>query len=240
MNLFFRLAVFVTFFFLTSSPSIGSENKQLLTEADSLYQSKKYTEAFQYYEQLFNENEGSPAMLARMAFIKEGLGDYTNALYFLNLYYNQTSDKKVLTKMRELADKYNLRGYEYSDGVFITGIIQKYQFELIALLFAISFILTFYIFRKKQKKEKPLTSAIFQMITLATIIVLINGLFINNYVIVTQGQTLLMSGPSAGAEPIEFLEKGHRIKLLETEEVWSKVIWNDREVFIRNSSLKKI
>lgn len=240
MDLFFRRAVFGVIICITPLLSNGSDNKGLLVVADSLYQSKKYTEAFQHYQELFSQNQGSPAMLARMAFIKEGLGDYTNALYYLNLYYNQTSDKKVLSKMRELADKHELKGYEYSDNAFISGVIRKYQYELLAFLFVVSLLLTLYIFRKKRKKEQPVTSAIFQMVTIIAILILINGLFFNQYGIITQGHTLLMSGPSAAAEPIEMIEKGHKVKLVETDEVWSKVIWNDREVFIRNRNLKRI
>jgi hypothetical protein len=52
-------------------------------------------------------------MLLKMAFVKEGLGDYSNALYYLNLYYLKTYDKKVLKKMENLAERYHkLEGYE--------------------------------------------------------------------------------------------------------------------------------
>ncbi len=240
MNLFFRLALLGFFLLSITALSYGAENQSLLAKADSLYQVKKYTEAFQQYQELFEQNQGSAAMLARMAFIKEGLGDYANALYFLSLYYNQTLDKKVLSKMRELAEKHELTGYEYSDSAFITGQAKKYRYELLITLVFISLILTFYIYRKKKHQEQPVTSAIFQLVTVLFAIALINNFFFHNYGIVSQGNTLLMSGPSAGAEPVEIIDKGHKLRLVQPDEVWSKVIWNDQEVFIRSKNLKRI
>ncbi len=240
MNLFFRSTFLVFIFFVVPLLSVGAENQDLLRQADSLYQGKKYTEAFQHYEKLFDQNQGSAAMLARMAFIKEGLGDYANALYFLSLYYNQTSDKKVLSKMRELAEKHELIGYEYSDSAFIAGVAKKFKYELLIALLFISLLITLYIYRKKKHQEQPVTSAIFQIVTIAVAMLLINNAFFQNYGIVSQGNSLLMSGPSAGAEPIEMIDKGHRLKLLDVDEVWSKVIWNDQEVFIRSKNLKRI
>ena len=240
MNLFFRSTFLGIIFFIVPLLTVGAENQDLLRQADSLYQVKKYTEAFQYYQELFDQNQGSSAMLARMAFIKEGLGDYANALYFLSLYYNQTSDKRVLSKMRELAEKYELIGYEYSDSAFIAGLAKKYKYELLISLLMISLLITLYIYRKKKHHEQPVTSAIFQVITIVVAILLINNVFFQDYGIVSQGNTLLMSGPSAGAEPVEIIDKGHKLKLLDADEVWSKVIWNDQEVFIRSKNLKRI
>ncbi|XOV91467.1 MAG: LPXTG cell wall anchor domain-containing protein [Bacteroidota bacterium] len=240
MNLFFRKAVFGILVLVIPSLSKGSDDKSLLIKADSLYQAKKYTEAFQGYEELFRQNKGSSAMFARMAFIKEGLADYTNALYYLSLYYNQTSDKRVLSKMRELADQHALTGYEYSDGMFISGLIKQYKNYILFGLFLLSLLLGLYIYRKKKNHEQPVTSGIFQLITIACIMVLLNNLIFQDYGIVSQSNSLLMSAPSAGSEPIDIIEKGHKIRLIDAGEVWSKVMWNDREVFIRNQNLKRI
>ena len=43
-------------------------------------------------------------MLLKMAYIQEGLEQYPEALYYLNLYYNQNPSKKVLAKMETLAE----------------------------------------------------------------------------------------------------------------------------------------
>ena len=52
--------------------------------------------------------------------------------------------------------------------------------------------------------------------------------------------TLLRSGPSAGAEPIEVVTKGHKVKVVSQSEIWTKVLWNGNEVFVRSNRLKLI
>ncbi|MGB3465691.1 MAG: hypothetical protein WBA74_10490, partial [Cyclobacteriaceae bacterium] len=74
--------LFFFFSFCALSHSVLADPGDRLTTADSLFQAKKYTESFELYEQIIVEDMAySPAMLLKMAFIKEGLGDYSNALY---------------------------------------------------------------------------------------------------------------------------------------------------------------
>ena len=81
-------------------------------------------------------------MLLKMAFIKEGLGDYTNALYYLNLYYLKTYNKRVLKKMENLAEQNKLSGYNYDDVEFFLNIYHKFQFQIDLLI--LTLILLFY------------------------------------------------------------------------------------------------
>jgi len=41
-----------------------------------------------------------------MAYIKEGLGQHGDALYYLNLHYIHTADREVLLKMEQIADEH--------------------------------------------------------------------------------------------------------------------------------------
>src|SRR5688500_4150311 len=86
-----------------------------LNQADSLFVDKKYTQSLDHYRTILAQNEYSPAMLLKMAYIEEGLNRVGQALYYLNLYYLASNDKTVITKMEELAARYNLQGYENSE-----------------------------------------------------------------------------------------------------------------------------
>src|SRR5687768_16146486 len=81
-----------------------------LKTADSLFQAKRYTQSFEHYETILKQNQYTPSMLLKMAFIQEGLLHTGRAMYYLNLYYLSTNDKTALEKMNELATKYNLEG----------------------------------------------------------------------------------------------------------------------------------
>ena len=209
-----------------------------LSKADSLFDQKKYTEAYQLYDGIFEQGYASPSMIVKMAFIKEGLGDYTQALYFLNLYFNQTSNRKALLKMREIAEKHNLIGYEYSDTKFITNFFYKNRYLILMALMSISLFLIAYSYKKRH--EKPFMPAIGQGIVLTLILILINGFFFKEYAIVTGSNTIAMEAPSAGSEPIELIEKGNKIVVLDKQPIWSKIRWNGQEVYIKSNLIKKI
>ena len=238
MKIFIRnIYTFITLVFVSSSAL--AENSEL-SIADSLFNNQKYTEAYETYEKIFNENQASPAMLTRMAFIQEGLGNYANALYYLNLYYLQSSDRDALTKMREIAEEHNLTGYEYSDFKFFENFIRKYQMEISFCLMAFSLFVLGYSFRKTKKEERPAISLGVQLIALLALLAINNELFIKEKGIINQDQSILMSGPSAGAEPIESIGLGNKVTILETDELWSKIIWHDSEAYIRNKNVRKL
>ncbi len=69
-----------------------------------------------FIDQLFREDQVvSPAVLMKMAFIQESLGDYSEALYYLNEYFLLTSDEGAVQKMQQLSEQHSLRGYAYTD-----------------------------------------------------------------------------------------------------------------------------
>ncbi|MEQ9231021.1 MAG: hypothetical protein RIF46_10095, partial [Cyclobacteriaceae bacterium] len=97
---------------------------------DSLFQEKKYTEAFELYQTSFQNGEASPSMFLKMAFIKEGLGDYVHALFYLSKYYSLTTDKTVLVKMSDLANENGLAGYSVGDADFFKTALLRFNNEI--------------------------------------------------------------------------------------------------------------
>jgi hypothetical protein len=49
-----------------------------------------------------------------------------------------------------------------------------------------------------------------------------------------------MKSPSAGARQLALLDQGHRIKVLDKQDIWYRVEWNEQEAYIRESNLKLI
>lgn len=237
MKNFFDRFIFFTFITLVYVTDLSGQNRAL-HYADSLFVSKKYTEAFNDYEKIYQQQLASPSMLMKMAYIKEGLGDYAEALYYLNVYYRQTSDKDALDKMRDIAEEHNLSGYEYSDFKFFLNTTRKFENEIVLCLMAFSAFLIVYIIKRKRKGEQPITATFLQLITISLIAVHINGLVYQDSAIIAEDKTLLMSGPSGASEPLDLISKGHKVDVLEGNAIWSKIKWEDREVYIRNKNLK--
>ena len=118
----------------------GQSVSQELEIADSLFAKKKYTQSFDIYTGILENYESrSPSMLLKMAFIREGLGDYSTALYYLSQYYLLTSNKQVLKKMEEVAKDHDLKGYTYTDADFFLTYYYKYltQINIAILAFAL-------------------------------------------------------------------------------------------------------
>ena len=157
-----RISKFLTAFLILSIFASHLANSQgissRLSQADSLFGERKYTESLDIYESITAEDrKASPAMLLRMAYIYEGLGRTSQALISLDNYYRLTSDKKVLTKMTELADQNNLEGYKTSDLDYILNFYDKfrYLFVLGILAFALLILSMMYRKRKKHKESSP-------------------------------------------------------------------------------------
>jgi len=180
-------------------------------------------------------------MLLKMAFIKEGLGDYTNALYYLNLYYLKTYNKRVLKKMENLADQNKLAGYNYDDAEFFLNLYHQYQLQIDLLITALILLyfgfLTYRIRTKKQPTKLP---------QIVFICFLTGLLLINNFgrekpkAIITAANAYLMHGPSPGADVVDVISKGHRVEILGHDDVWTKISWNDQVAYIKAFNLKSI
>lgn len=234
----FRLLIFIAL--VTQGISGICEANKSINVADSLFENKKYTEAFEIYSNIYNSGESSPAMLTKMAFIKEGLGNYSEALYYLDHYYKKTSNKKVLTKMYELADQNNLMGYEFSDYKFFINNINKYSALILLGLLSISLLIITLMFFKKVKGIRAAPWIVLQIIILTSGVIILNQYFNKPEAIIRINQTILMNGPSAAAEPLEMLEKGHKVMLIEEGDIWSKVKISDQEAYVRSNRLLKL
>lgn len=224
-------------FFLFGTPCLGQID---LKQADSLFEATKYTEALEIYENIFQNGQVSPSMLLKMAFIEEGLENYVDALYYLNLYYVKSGNKKALVKMQEIAEANELEGYEYTDQDYLLNMLNKYKLLIQIGLLASALLLLVYILLKFKKKESARFVIGFQVLVLALLFVFNNEFFSTDRAIILNDHTLLRSAPSAAAEPLESIKKGHRVRVLEQSDVWVKIEWNEQSAYLRKGRIRLI
>ena len=232
--------IFLTFLFLGICQMAVSQNdiKKIQT-ADSLFQVKKFTEALDIYEKVFRKQGNvSPNTLLKMSFIYEGLGDFTKALYFLNLYYSYAPDNQALLEMEKIAHEHRLIGYEHTDVEILKAFYREYFILLSSVLMLLSLLIFIFFVYKRLRKEK-----VHYRYTLVFILFLIGVFFFVNLskekpiAIISQDNTYLMNAPSAGADLVKILEKGHKLQVIKKQDIWYEVIWDKQTAYIREGNL---
>lgn len=240
----FLISLFILIFSFTTNSFSEDYNsaKTELNLADSLFQANKYTQSFELYDKILQtQHFYSPAMLLKMAFIKEGLSDYTQALYYLNLYYQSSSHKRVLKKMEKLAEAHKLSGYDYDDIEYFQFVYKKNKWHIVGTLVAIAMALLIWAIIKKGKENfnyKPFG------ITVAVLLIL--AVFLLNFSpqmekgIISASVTHVMDGPSPGAHVVDIISKGHRVDIQGHDDVWVEITWNDKKAFVNQNNLKEV
>ena len=231
----FRILISISLFLYFQSTF--SQEQLRLDKADSLFKKEKYTEAFEIYQGIFNSGKMSGAMLSKMAFIKEGLGDYTSALFYLDKYYQMTGNKRALDKMAEIATSRNLIGYDQTDFTFFIHNFRRNQTFIVAGLSLLSLVLLFMIYRKKSEYNRPYASSVLLLLILAGIWASVNLPGNQKDAITKSTQTVLMEGPSAGANYLTTLGKGNKVRILNSDPVWTKVEMDGSPAYIRTNQL---
>lgn len=222
-------------------PSDNQSPNLILTYADSMFNSRQYTQALDYYTTLRDKGYGSPAMYLKMAYIHEGLGRLGESLYCLNLYSLASHDPQAATKMIELAEKNRLEGYQDEPFESLRTPLREYFLPITGLLATLCLLVISLLVNRARNNKSP------SIVLAALFILLASVLYLHThysrdsaFAIVTRSHTYLMSGPSAAANVIEIIGEGHRLHVMGTQDVWLKVEWKDREVFVRDFLVKRV
>lgn len=244
-NVIHKILIYLSFVSVLAGQQVFAqtyEPEKLLETADSLFAERQYTESYKLYEQLYQKmGEFSPSMLLKMAFIEEGLGDYSNALYYLNEYYLATSDERVIRKMQDLSAEHNLKGYNYDDYDLFINFFRSYHYVILYGLLTVAIVgLAYFAIWGKQKSDKPYGFGISYVIILGLLFFLANYSIGPRQAIITADNTYIMKGPSAGAEVIHISEKGHRVKVNGQKDIWTKIEWDGQTAFVRQNNLRII
>ena len=222
--------------------AVCQEVDEKLQVADSLFGQRMYTQSLEIYEEIYQQTESaSPAMLLKMAYSQEAMGNLSQALIYLHDYYRVTSDKAVLGKMDELAQVNGLEGYESNDFIRFLKTLEDYSILIIGALLAFGFLILSMIFRKlKKHQEKSPGLAIGLVLVLGLNIFFINFFNKKDLGIISNSESYIMSGPSAAAELIEVVGQGHKVEILDKRDIWYEIIWRGGRGFIRENNIEKL
>ncbi len=210
--------------------------------ADSLFNQRLFTQSYRIYKSIYeSKGEASPAMLLKMAYIQEGIKNYTDALYYLNIYYFLTFNKRALRKMEQLAAKNDLKGYQITDIEFFRNILYRYYVYFIITLVAVTCIIFAYIIHTQRKYHtKPAFSFLLVIFALLLLAFVVNFNHFNHRGQLINDHNFLMEGPSPGSKLIDVTGKGSRIKILGQKGTWYKIRWSNRTAYVRRNDVRLI
>lgn len=208
-----------------------------LSKGDSLFAKKQYTQSFELYQILYQSGRYTPGMLLKMAYIQEGLGRISQSIYYLQLYYKATNDEQALSKIEELATNHKLEGYTPSFEDVFRNALQKYQLPMGVALLSVGLLFVALMIYQKRKQQNPIGAGVATVLMAILLFVLVNLFSDTNEGIVSDNQTYLMSGPSAGSSVIAIISEGHQLKIKDRKDVWLKVEWHDKSVYVKEDKL---
>ncbi|WP_317130677.1 SH3 domain-containing protein [Echinicola soli] len=204
-----------------------------------MFNAKSYQEAYSHYTDLLqNEEAYSPAMLLKMAYITEGMGNYEDASLYLSKYYDHNPSQKVISKIKSLTDQPDLKGYTISDRAQFFKFLTDYQQPItgtFALLLVISLILVFVKHKTRQPKY---------MIPSAIIIILAflsnNLLIAPQSGIIKESPTIIMGQPTAAGKFIDKVNPGHRVIIKSSEDMWYRIEWEGQDAYVKKNAVSKL
>ncbi|MDI9356419.1 MAG: SH3 domain-containing protein [Chitinophagaceae bacterium] len=241
MNIFFIFIRFsVSFFLFFVILNVFSRSPDdLLKKADSLFQKNKYTESIILYEDLFfNHKIASSQMLLKMAYIKENLKEYDWSLFYLNTYYTITKKDVVFNQIQSIAKKMGYLGYERSDKDYFLHLFSFYKEKILIFVVSIMFILLLIqFFIRYKQKHLPIGFLMGHIFFAAVIVFLLTYPIHEERAIIKEKSAYIMNGPSAASSLVDKVSNGHIIQILDKQPIWSKIVWNGREVYIKTNSL---
>ena len=228
----------LTIFFLVFLQSFNCQaDKEALQKADSLFKTKNYQEALVIYKNILQKEEAfSPAMLLKMAFISEGIGDFPSATLYLSKYYNHNPSPQIPNKIKELTNQTSLTGYTISDRdrffSLLTDNSQMITSTLGVFLIVSMIALIMNVFRRGYF----ITSMIFIVLVFIS----------NNYLkspetgIIIGNPSLVMTQPSAAGNLIQQVGPGHRVILKSSTDIWYRIEWEDQTAYVKKKQISKI
>lgn len=238
------MKLFKQLFFLFLTISLSTEAQSVSSKldiADSLFENRRYTQSYELYKEVYNSGEATPAMLLKMAYSEEAQENLGNALFYLHDYYRFTADDKVLDKMNDLAQVNALQGYERTEYQKFQKVVEDNRFLIFLILTVLSSVILVMMFRKYKKHQERSMSLLVSLVLIAILAVYtLDFTSEKSKGIIMQNDAYIMSGPSAASELMEVVGQGHKVEILDQQDIWVEIKWKGKAAYIRESNIKEL
>ncbi len=235
-----KLLYFFSFLlFLRVGNAAAASTSVTLYQADSLFAAGLYPAAVEAYE--FHLQKGykpTDPMLLKLAYVWEKQGDVAKMLYYLQVYFDRRPDEAILKKMHEVAIQNNLRGYETDDLNYFYLFYKQYGLYITLGLVLLG-TYAFGIFWLKYRNHEPARRRhkLIVLAYLTGLLLLVNLPERYQSGIINRDRVLLRRDPSSAAPVADVINRGHKVNILGSQDVWLHVFWNDGLYYVRKDSV---
>ncbi len=224
---------------MAGQTAVAQVADQLSRQADSLFAQRAYEKAIALYVRIeTTRREVHPEQLLKTANALERMGRDLDALRYLNRYYERRPSEAILRKMNTLAEKHDWQGFEFNDLNLLVLLYKQYGPYLIGLMLGLG-IYVFWVLAVKKTRHQyilPRHKIVF-VVYLLGISILINLPDGYAVAIVQAPRALLREDPSAGAPIADAIGRGNRLSVLGNNDIWLRVVWNNRLIYIRRTDV---
>lgn len=232
----FLKKLFLVSVFFIQIPDSQAQRKLYLT-ADSLFNQRKFDEAVEAYEKiLVSSTNFNPKIYLKLAYIYENKGDFVKELYYLNLYSFRFADERVFEKIYIIATENGYKGYEKNDLNYFLYYFRQYSIYIwVGFLLVGIYIFAVFIIKRTNKQFTPTHHIVIFLFYLIFLSVLIN--LPNNYrtVIIKNERVYLRDYPSAGSHIVGTISEGHRLNVINSEDIWYQVLLDGKFCYLKQS-----
>lgn len=213
--------------------------RKLYLSADSLFKQRKFDDAAALYEKiLISSTNFNPKIYLKLANIYESKGDFVKELYYLNLYSFRFADERVFEKIYMIATENGYKGYEKNDLNYFLYYFRQYSIYVwIGFLLVGIYVFAVFIIKRIDNQFTPTHHKVIFLLYLIFLSVLIN--LPNNYrtVIIKNEHVYLRDYPSAGSHIVGSISEGHRLNVINSEDIWYQVLWDGKFCYLKQSDI---
>jgi hypothetical protein len=216
---------FIFFLFFSCTPSNGQDKGGISPET----------------RVKLSPTSAQPTELLRLAYLSEQKENYAQALYYLNLYALNTNDTEAIPTIEQLAARYRLQGYEHNDFEWLLMKYKQYfPYLLLGVLLVWGVVLVYWGVAWIRRVTVLTRYKIIWAITLLGWCLVFNFYEQHELGIIAKDDVYLMDAPSAGSRLVKVVGKGHRISILDEENIWCKIRWQGKIAYIRRNCIWKL
>ncbi len=202
--------------------------------ADSLFEQGQYEAALPLYRaQVWQQRQVSARLLLRLAFAEHQQAHYTAELLYLNMALIRQPRLSTWRQLAALAQRQRLVGYPTTWQQDVRIQLLRYYYPALQGLLSIAVLAAVGLLLRRRRTGRGVWLGYsFYLLATSGYLYWLKPAPIG---IVARPGVALMAGPGAGSAWLSTAAPGDRLPILDRQDIWLRVRWQERTAYVRIS-----